>query len=171
VIRGWEPDIEVINPASVDWRHVKKAEYYELYRFRQEPGPWNALGRIKFVMPNAYDVYLHDTPNRELFNEPVRDFSHGCIRVEKPLILAEALLADRATWNRERLARLIEKKHEQTIDLPTPVPVYISYQTSMIGDDGLLYFFPDIYDRDRELASVWEKPQLNPCQPTTSTLP
>jgi murein L,D-transpeptidase YcbB/YkuD len=171
VIRGWGVETEAVDPASVNWRRVKKSDYYEFYRFRQEPGPWNSLGRIKFVMPNAYDVYLHDTPDRGLFDAPVRDFSHGCIRVENPLALAAALMGDPRHWPQERFARALGKKHEQTIDLPTPVPVYINYLTAFIGDDGLVYFFPDIYDRDRELASVWEEPLLNPCQPIASTLP
>ncbi|NTV52262.1 MAG: L,D-transpeptidase family protein [Candidatus Firestonebacteria bacterium] len=169
-MKGREPNIEIIDPAGVDWRHVKKSDYYEFYRFRQEPGPWNALGRIKFVSPNLYDVYLHDTPQRELFNESVRDFSHGCIRVEKPLALAEALLADPLRWTHERLVQALAKKPEQTIDLYTPVPVYINYMTTFVGDDGLLYFFPDIYHRDQELASVWDRPLLNPCQPTATPL-
>jgi murein L,D-transpeptidase YcbB/YkuD len=163
VIAGWGQESRIIDPLQVDWGSVARNDYYELYRFRQDPGPWNALGRIKFLMPNPYDIYLHDTPERALFDETQRDFSHGCIRLEKPLALAEYLLADPRHWNRRRIRLAIQKKVEQTVDLSRPVPVYISYLTICPGDDGLLYFCPDIYSRDPELTAIWDQRAPNPC--------
>jgi murein L,D-transpeptidase YcbB/YkuD len=119
------------------------------YRLRQEPGPQNSLGRIKFMFPNAYGVYLHDTPSKELFNTRVRTFSHGCIRIEKPIDLAEYLLRETTPWTREAILTAIERQKEQTVWLPEPIPVYIQYWTSWVDRDGTVQFRNDIYGYDR----------------------
>lgn len=113
----------------------------------QVPGPWNALGRVKFTFPNDFDVYLHDTPNRQLFGEGTRTFSHGCIRVQNPLDLAILLLNDPA-WNRERINRVIESRKTDSVALKQPVPISIVYRTVDLLPDGRLVFRPDVYQRD-----------------------
>jgi murein L,D-transpeptidase YcbB/YkuD len=123
-------------------------------RIRQRPGPWNALGRLKFDMPNAFDVYLHDTPARSLFERPVRAFSHGCIRLAQPLDLAVHLLRDQRQWNRRTIEEAIESGREGSVRLTRSVPVYILYWTAWVGDDGHVEFHRDHYQRDAALASA-----------------
>lgn len=118
---------------------------------RQRAGPQNALGRLKFVFPNSYDVYLHDTPARELFARPRRDFSHGCIRVENPAALADFLLARHGGWTRERIEQAMDGQRTQRVDLPAPVPVFIYYTTAIVRHDGAVEFFEDIYGKDDSL--------------------
>jgi murein L,D-transpeptidase YcbB/YkuD len=119
------------------------------YRLRQGPGPKNSLGRVKFMFPNSHGVYLHDTPSKELFNRTVRTFSHGCIRVEKPLDLAEYILRDTARWTRQAILATLEQQKEQTVWLPEPIPVYIQYWTASVDPDGIEQFRSDIYEYDR----------------------
>jgi murein L,D-transpeptidase YcbB/YkuD len=122
------------------------------FRLRQDPGPWNALGRIKFVFPNPYDVYLHDTPTQNLFTRTQRDFSHGCIRVSDPMGLAAFLLtSETSVLTREAVRRIVEKRKRTVIRLPEPVPVHITYQTSWVDKNGIIYFNKDIYGRDDKL--------------------
>lgn len=123
-------------------------------RIRQRPGPWNALGRLKFNIPNQYDVYLHDTPAKQLFERPFRAFSHGCIRLERPLDLALYLLRDRPRWNADAIESDIEAGAERSIRLTTPQPVYVLYWTAWVGDDGHLEFHRDHYERDAALEAA-----------------
>jgi L,D-transpeptidase YcbB len=131
------------------------------YRLRQEPGPLNPLGTIKFMFPNEYDVYLHDTPVKSLFSENVRTFSHGCTRIEKPLELAEYLLRDDLRWSRKELVAAIEKGTEQTVIIPHPVNVHFLYLTAWVDDSGSVQFRNDIYGRDKSLdEALRKKPSL-----------
>jgi L,D-transpeptidase YcbB len=123
-------------------------------RIRQRPGEWNALGRLKFNLPNGYDVYLHDTPAKSLFEQPFRAFSHGCIRLEKPLDFALYLLRDQPQWNATAIESAIETRKEQAIRLTAPQPVYVLYWTAWVGDDGHMEFHRDHYERDATLASA-----------------
>lgn len=125
-------------------------------RIRQRPGPWNALGRLKFNMPNGYDVYLHDTPAKSLFERPFRAFSHGCIRLEKPLDLALYLLRDQPQWTFAAIESAIESGNERAIRLTTPQPVYVLYWTAWVGDDGHTEFHRDHYERDAAIAAALE---------------
>ena len=125
-------------------------------RIRQRPGPWNALGRLKFNMPNPFNVYLHDTPAQSLFARPVRAFSHGCIRLAQPLDLAEYLLRDQPQWTRAAIESAIEKGSERAIRLTAPVPVYVLYWTAWVDDDGHVEFHRDHYRRDAALAAALE---------------
>ncbi len=118
----------------------------------QEPGPHNALGRIKFDFPNKYSVYLHDTPARRLFLDPERAQSHGCVRLEKPLELATELLQANGDWDREAIAQAIREGATRRITLSEPVTVVISYNTAFVGEDGLVHFRPDIYGLDTQLT-------------------
>jgi L,D-transpeptidase YcbB len=117
------------------------------YVFRQEPGPLNPLGQIKFVFPNRHNVYLHDTPGRALFEREERLFSHGCIRVSEPLRLAELLLDDPA-WTRAALDAAVAAGTTRTVNLRRPVPVVVQYWTASTDLHGELHFYRDVYDRD-----------------------
>ncbi|HXH37341.1 MAG TPA: L,D-transpeptidase family protein [Thermoanaerobaculia bacterium] len=123
-------------------------------RLRQTPGPWNSLGLIKFNLPNPYDVYLHDTPAKDLFGASVRAFSHGCMRVENAPDLAAWLLRDRPEWPRERIVAESERGVQQIIAVRAPVAIHVLYWTAFIDDAGELHFAPDIYDRDGPLDAA-----------------
>jgi murein L,D-transpeptidase YcbB/YkuD len=116
-------------------------------QFRQRPGRGNSLGRVKFMFPNRYNVYLHDTPQRALFAKSRRDYSHGCVRVQQPLELAQWVL-DGAGWSAERIRAAMDAGTEKHLRLERPVPVYIAYFTAWAGDDGRVHFRPDIYRHD-----------------------
>jgi murein L,D-transpeptidase YcbB/YkuD len=118
----------------------------------QEPGPHNALGRIKFEFPNPFSVYLHDTPARKLFTDPERAQSHGCVRLERPLDLAAALLSGDPAWDREALEAAIRKGSTRWVRLSEPMPVVITYETTFVADDGQVQFRPDIYGLDTKLT-------------------
>lgn len=119
-------------------------------RLRQRPGEHNALGLLKFVLPNSYDVYLHDTPAPALFARPRRDFSHGCIRVERPLELAEFVLADPA-WSHAEIERATRGDRTLRVELKVAVPVLVFYTTTIVRADGTVEFYDDIYDEDAKL--------------------
>jgi L,D-transpeptidase YcbB len=123
-------------------------------RIRQRPGEWNVLGRLKFNMPNRYDVYLHDTPAKSLFDQPFRAFSHGCIRLERPLDLALYLLRDQPRWTTAAIENDIATGTERAIRLTTPQPVYVLYWTAWVGDDGHMEFHRDHYQRDAAIAAA-----------------
>ena len=115
-------------------------------RYRQRPGPGNALGQMKLVMPNSYSVYLHDTPNKKLFSEPVRTFSHGCIRVGGAIDLAKTLLAGSAT--EEQIDDILASRQTTKLSTTASLPVYIAYFTAEGAADGTVSYFPDVYNRD-----------------------
>jgi murein L,D-transpeptidase YcbB/YkuD len=131
---------------------VENRMYWAGDQLIQEPGPHNALGRIKFDFPNPYSVNLHDTPARRLFLDPERAQSHGCVRLEKPLDLAAELLRDDPSWDRETIAEAIREGATRRITLNEPMPVVITYLTAFVGDDGLVQFRPDIYGLDTKLT-------------------
>lgn len=139
----------VVEPAQVDWN----ASPFP-YQLRQRSGPANALGRIKFDMPNPYDVYLHDTPSRTLFAQTERALSHGCIRVERPIELAAALLGTSA----EALEQEIATGVTQTQRLPSPVPFYALYFTATAWD-GVVHYANDIYRRDAAIVAAIDAPR------------
>ncbi len=160
VLRGWGSREEEINPETINWS-VVTADTLK-YRFRQEPGSLNPLGRIKFMLPNRFDVYLHDTPSRRLFSENVRTFSHGCTRIEKPIELAEYVLRHAPGWTREKLLSAIEKGAEQKVMIPDPLNVHFLYLTAWVDERGLLQFRNDIYGRDKLLdEALLKKPDLH----------
>ncbi len=144
-----------VDPATVDWNRYTKGVPYTL---RQEPGPNNSLGTIKFIFPNEHFVFLHDTPSRALFGRSERAFSSGCIRVEDPLRLAELLLDEPDKWNRESLQGKIDGKQTERIYLDDPVPVLILYLTASIEGDGRVRFLKDVYSRDTKLLEALNDP-------------
>jgi murein L,D-transpeptidase YcbB/YkuD len=121
---------------------------------RQLPGPWNALGGVKFVFPNGYDIYLHDTPSKSLFNQPSRTFSHGCIRISEPKKLAMFLLRDQPQWTSEAIDSAMASGIEKFVTLRKPVPVYVVYFTAFVDADGRLNFRKDVYSRDVQLKKM-----------------
>jgi len=161
-----------VDPGQVDW--ARYSANYSPYLLRQDPGPRNALGRVKFIFPNDHAVFLHDTPNQKLFDRTERAFSSGCIRVENALELARLLLNDEAQWPRQAIDRVIKSGKTRTVFLREPVPVLLLYWTAWVGPDGLVHFGHDLYDRDKlvqkGLASdfrfrkrpVFEAPRANP---------
>ena len=122
-------------------------------RIRQRPGEHNALGYIKFVFPNRDHIYLHHTPATQLFERPRRDFSHGCIRVEKPVELATFVLQDMPQWSEARIREAMSARRSSTLRLTEPLPVLIAYGTTLVKG-GRAYFFDDIYGLDRVLDSA-----------------
>jgi murein L,D-transpeptidase YcbB/YkuD len=118
---------------------------------RQRPGPENSLGLLKFIFPNDEDIYLHATPARSLFARPRRDFSHGCIRVEDPVALAEFALRDQPTWTRPRILASMTAGSTSQVDVLEPIPVYVEYLTAVAQPGGEVRFFEDLYGRDAEL--------------------
>jgi murein L,D-transpeptidase YcbB/YkuD len=149
VLSGWGEDQEEIDRTTIVWDDMN-ADTFK-YRFRQEPGPKNPLGRIKFMFPNEFGVYLHDTPSKQLFERTVRVFSHGCIRLEKPLDLAEYVLRKDPKWTREKIQAEIDTGTMHEVRLPEPINIHILYLTAWVDEDGLLHFRNDIYGRDKKL--------------------
>lgn len=125
---------------------------------RQKPGNTNSLGRVKFLFPNSYNIYLHDTPAKSLFAEEKRAFSHGCIRLAEPKKLAGYLLADQSQWTSTKIDRAMNSKTEVWVNMKQPVPVFITYFTSWVDKDGLLNFREDLYGHDRAMAKQMFKP-------------
>jgi murein L,D-transpeptidase YcbB/YkuD len=157
VFEGWGANAKEIDPATIDWSKVTRGNFR--YRLVQDPGPWNALGRVKFMFPNEFGVYIHDTPARELFQKPVRTFSSGCIRIEKPIQLAEYLLAGDLKWNAEAIMGALETGLEQTVRLPAPILVHLLYWTAWVDPSGKVQFRKDVYGRDwRVLEALRSKP-------------
>ena len=137
---------EEIDPKSINWKELKVEEIdFVLW---QAPGPLNIMGRVKFLLPNKYDVFLHDTPYKEDFPKRLRLASHGCIRLEKPFDLAAYLLRDIAGWTKERVTSVVDSLDHRVIDLPEPFPVDVIYLTAWIGRDGVMQFREDIYGLD-----------------------
>ena len=149
VLSGWEDDAEAIDPSAVDWEADRIG-----YRVRQRPGPENALGLVKFMFPNRYSVYLHDTPARSRFEDTRRAMSHGCVRVADPNALAEVLLSTTDAWPAERIAQAMNARERKAVRLHTPVPVHLLYFTAWVDGEGAIHFRDDIYGRDRG-ARAW----------------
>jgi len=155
IYQGWGSDERRIDPASIDWRAVNGRSFP--YRLVQRPGPQNALGQIKFMLPNKFDVYLHDTPDRQLFARNQRNFSSGCIRLQRPLDLAVWVLSETPPWNRAQIDRELASGVEQTVRLKTPIPVHIQYWTAWVDDADQLQLRRDLYGRDKALAAALDQ--------------
>jgi murein L,D-transpeptidase YcbB/YkuD len=112
------------------------------------------LGRVKFVFPNPFDVYLHDTPSRQLFSKSLRTFSSGCIRIQKPVELGEYLLRDRPEWTREQIEAAFLTEKQQTVRLSQPIPVHLLYWTAWVTNENTVHFRKDVYGRDKRLSEV-----------------
>ncbi len=144
-----------VNPSTVDFSQYTTSNFP--YSIIQKPGPSNALGRVKFMIPNKYSIYLHDTPSKSLFNRTDRAFSHGCIRLEKPFELAELLLADKG-YTQETVDKILKSEDSKTVALTEGMPVMIIYMTCMINlHSGDAIFYNDIYGLDKEVMSRLEE--------------
>lgn len=146
VLSGWQAPPVVVADADIDMSKMYRGRDY--YRLWQPPGPSNALGRIKFSVPNSDSIYLHDTNARQLFNASRRAFSSGCIRLEKPLALAEWLLARETNTNPSKLDRLLGTAQTRHVPLENRVDLHITYWTAWLDDEGTLQFRDDLYRRD-----------------------
>ncbi len=122
------------------------------YRFRQRPGADNSLGLVKFMFPNEYNVYLHDTPADSLFARASRSFSHGCVRVERPDALASYVLKDQPEWTKQKIAAAMQAHEEQVVKLRKGIPVYLGYWTARVAADGAMQFRKDVYGIDQRLT-------------------
>jgi murein L,D-transpeptidase YcbB/YkuD len=155
----WEHDMEPvtargrvlgdsITPALL--RGLRRGEL----RVRQRPGPRNALGLAKFIFPNAENVYLHATPHTDRFAQAQRDLSHGCISVEDPPALATWVLGDQPGWTRDVVEAAMSGAETRRVPLGKAMPVLIFYTTAVVRADGTVWFYPDVYGHDRELAEA-----------------
>jgi murein L,D-transpeptidase YcbB/YkuD len=145
-----------VDPASIDWSKFKSGNIP--YTLRQDPGPGNALGRVKIMFPNPYSVYLHDTASQSKFEDTDRAFSSGCVRIERPLELAELLLANPATWNSATIRNVIDAGHVQNVTLPAKVPVLLAYWTAWVDPQGRVNFRRDVYGQDAQWAAGLAQP-------------
>jgi murein L,D-transpeptidase YcbB/YkuD len=143
-----------VDPSSVNWGSVD----IRRFTFLQSAGPHNVLGVVKFMFPNKHDIYMHDTPQRHLFDQPVRTFSHGCIRVHNPGRLAELILAEDKGWPAEQVRGLLAQGYNNEVQLQRQIPVHVTYFTAVAGEDGQVSYFSDIYGHDnRVLAALGGK--------------
>jgi murein L,D-transpeptidase YcbB/YkuD len=140
----------------------EEGEYMEI---RQLPGESNSLGQVKFLFPNSFDIYLHDTPNKELFAKQNRALSHGCIRVAQPDSLAQYVLRNQPDWTPERIKTAMNSGQEQPVEVKNPVPVSITYYTAWVGKNGKLQFRKDLYGYDQKTAAHLFN---NPTMPSAS---
>lgn len=145
VLSGWSQDAEAIDPSMIDWQMVS-AERFP-YRLRQAPGTNNSLGRYKFNMPNSEAIYLHDTPNHNLFQRDIRALSSGCVRVNKASELANMLLQD-AGWNNSRISSTLDQGNTTFVSMKHRIPVNLYYLTAWVAEDGRPQFRTDIYNYD-----------------------
>lgn len=146
-------DTREVDPTTVDWSATARFPYL----LRQDPGPRNALGRIKFMFLNKYHVYLHDTPAGSLFAEAQRDFSHGCIRIQRPIDLAVYLLQD-PLWDRGAVLLALDDAVDRTVPLPEPIPIHLLYWTAWAKGDGTIQFRRDIHGQDAPLLKALRAP-------------
>ena len=157
---------QIVDPATIDWAATAGGGFP--YMIRQEPGTRNALGQVKFIFPNEYMVYLHDTPSKGLFSRAERAFSHGCIRTENPFELAEHLFRDQG-WDRERIDQVIASRKTTRVNLEDPVTVMLLYWTADVDEDGTVFFFKDVYGRDARIIKGLDEPfRIDPPEGLTS---
>ncbi|NDJ58256.1 L,D-transpeptidase [Enterobacteriaceae bacterium 4M9] len=145
VLRGWSSNAEAVNPWMVDWSTITPSNLP--FRFQQAPGPTNSLGRYKFNMPSSDAIYLHDTPNHNLFQRGARALSSGCVRVNKASDLANMLLQD-AGWNDARISSTLKEGKTRYVNIRQSIPVNLYYLTAFVGEDGKTQYRTDIYNYD-----------------------
>lgn len=146
---------QTVDPSNVNFNQYTTRNFP--YIIRQQPGDKNALGHVKFELSNPYSIYLHDTPTRNLFGKDERAMSHGCIRVNKPLTLAEILLANKAGWNNDTIPSILKSKKTIVIRLEKEIPVLLLYITHYTNAEGRALFFKDVYKSDKKLLAALRK--------------
>ena len=159
LLSDWGDGAAALDPWKVEWSEITPETF--VHRLRQGPGEGNALGRIKFMFPNQFNVYLHDTPARHLFQESERSFSHGCIRVHQPESFGAVVLA-RDGWSLDRIYAAIKSGDRMIVTLKEPLPVHIAYLTAWVNKDGTVHFRNDVYGRDAILADALLGPRALP---------
>jgi len=142
-----------VDYSKIDWQKLNRDNFN--YFLRQDPGPNNALGQIKFMFPNKYSVYLHDTPSKELFLEEQRNFSSGCIRLQEPFKLAEYILKKNNKWDNGKINEILTTDKEEVIYLAKRIPIHIVYMTAWVNDNYQIQFRNDIYQRDQKLIEEY----------------
>ena len=147
----------IISPYSVDWASYSRKNFP--FQLRQDPGPKNALGRVKFMFPNKHSVYVHDTPSKSLFSKSTRVFSHGCMRVQYPEQLAEVLLGEQG-WSKSKVQGNFASRERKIVKLKEQIPVHITYLTSFVNKDMSAHFRKDVYNRDELLAEALARSRL-----------
>ncbi|WP_198265409.1 L,D-transpeptidase family protein [sulfur-oxidizing endosymbiont of Gigantopelta aegis] len=147
---------KIIDASGIDWSNMTAGNFP--YMIRQEPGPNNALGRVKIMFPNKHLVYLHDTPSKSKFNRTQRAFSSGCIRIENPFELVEMLLKDSQNWNQSRFDTILAGGKLQNVTLPVKIPVLLLYFTVEVDTEGRVIFYKDIYKRDDKVIKALDAP-------------
>lgn len=152
VFDGWSGTSQPLDPSGIDWKRYNLRNFP--YQLRQEPGSKNALGRVKFMFPNDFSVYLHDTPARELFDGGDRAFSSGCIRVERPKELAEFALQDQPEWVPEKIDEALANGNRRIVKVQRPIMIHLTYATAWADENLELHFRDDIYDRDQRLGTA-----------------
>jgi murein L,D-transpeptidase YcbB/YkuD len=150
-----------VDPRTIDWPAMNEKTID--FRLRQEPGPQNIMGQVKFLVPNRFNIYLHDTPYREDFTKTNRMFSHGCMRLERPSDLAEYVLRDLPQWTKEKIDTVIARNVEQSLFLKRPIPVHVFYYTVWKEKDGSVQLREDFYGLDRRLG--WAFQAATPISP------
>ena len=155
VYESWKADAKELDPSVINWSIYNKDNFP--YRLRQDPGPKNALGRMKFIFANNFAIYLHDTPHRRLFNKESRAFSHGCVRVEHPKYLATNLFDGENGWTQDYIEEVIESGETVDAQLPESVPIYLVYWTAWVGGVDQVNFREDVYERDRKMSKKARK--------------
>jgi murein L,D-transpeptidase YcbB/YkuD len=168
MVRGEGENMVEVDPASIRWAQMKAENFPGV--LRQKPGPWNPLGRVKFMLPNPFDVYLHDTPDKRLFGRDARTFSSGCIRLERPVELATHLLGD-SGWSRQMVLEAMAASEPLRVSLGKPLPVHILYWTAWVDEEGRLQFRDDIYLRDLDLDRALNRRRAEPGRLPQSSLP
>lgn len=159
ILKGWGDNAPEVDPFSVDWSQVTKRNFP--YRLRQDSGRRNALGKIKFMFPNKFNVYIHDTPSKSLFRRSRRYFSHGCMRVQDPAKLAEVLLREKSKgWSAGRISKTLAAGKKQVVRLK-PFPVHVTYLTAWVNKDMTVHFRNDVYGRDKALERALQRSTLH----------
>lgn len=147
---------KILDHSTIDWSQYSAGNFP--FIIRQKAGPWNALGEVKFMFPNKYAVYLHDTPSRGLFNQQDRAFSHGCIRTEDKWGLLMSLMNDPEVWNMDKINEILKTGETTNITLPKPINIYLIYLTAAVDQDNNLMFMKDVYKRDKDISKAMKKP-------------
>ena len=151
--RNEEGVMQTLDPTAIDWHEVGAGELHDI-RMVQGAGPTNPLGSIRVLMPNRYNIYLHDTTSPQYFQAGERAFSSGCVRVAEPERLADFILQGRGDWNDDYVQRQLASGKTRDISISNPIPVYLIYLTIWAGDDGRLVYGNDIYDQDQVLLAA-----------------
>ena len=160
VFANWQDNAPEVEPKNVDWFGLGAHNFR--FKMRQDPNRLNALGRVKFMFPNKYAIYLHDTPVKSLFKKASRGFSSGCIRLEKPIDLAAYLLQGDDRWSHEKLLQAISAGERRAVHIPQAVMVHLLYWTAWQDQDGRIHYRDDIYKRDKPLTRALQERQPRP---------